>query len=128
QLAPFFDALNFFATKSNKITQTPIVSNTEQDADSSDASTTVDTNVSALPTLFQDTEEPTPAPSPTSPASSSEESTTPTPTPAPNTTTPPSDQSLGDYLRKLLGNLEKSNLPEGTSISISANHQDETYE
>ncbi|WP_341517664.1 P110/LppT family adhesin N-terminal domain [Mesomycoplasma ovipneumoniae] len=106
QLAPFFDALNFFATKSNKITQTPIVSNTEQDADSSDASTTVDTNVSALPTLFQDTEEPTPAPSPT----------------------PPSDQSLGDYLRKLLGNLEKSNLPEGTSISISANHQDETYE
>ncbi len=106
QLAPFFDALNFFATKSNKITQTPIVSNTEQDADSSDASTTVDINVSALPTLFQDTEEPTPAPSPT----------------------PPSDQSLGDYLRKLLGNLEKSNLPEGTSISISANHQDETYE
>ncbi|WP_341493001.1 P110/LppT family adhesin N-terminal domain [Mesomycoplasma ovipneumoniae] len=136
QLAPFFDALNFFATKSNKITQTPIVSNTEQDAeqrteqttDSSDASTTVDTNVSALPTLFQDTEEPTPAPSPTPPASSSEESTTPTPTPTPNTTTPPSDQSLGDYLRKLLGNLEKSNLPEGTSISISANHQDETYE
>ncbi|WP_341517650.1 P110/LppT family adhesin N-terminal domain [Mesomycoplasma ovipneumoniae] len=136
QLAPFFDALNFFATKSNKITQTPIVSNTEQDAeqrteqttDSSDASTTVDTNVSALPTLFQDTEESTPAPSPTPHASSSEESTTPTPTPAPNTTTPPSDQSLGDYLRKLLGNLEKSNLPEGTSISISANHQDETYE
>ncbi|WP_341492486.1 P110/LppT family adhesin N-terminal domain [Mesomycoplasma ovipneumoniae] len=136
QLAPFFDALNFFATKSNKITQTPIVSNTEQDAeqrteqttDSSDASTTVDTNVSALPTLFQDTEEPTPAPSPTPPASSSEESTTPTPTPAPNTTTPPSDQSLGDYLRKLFENLEKSDFPEGTSVSISANHQEETYE
>ncbi|WP_069099512.1 P110/LppT family adhesin N-terminal domain [Mesomycoplasma ovipneumoniae] len=132
QLAPFFEALNFFATKSNKISQTSIVSSTDQTAEEttegSDASTTVDTNVSALTTLFQDTEETTPVPSPTPPASSSEESTTPTPTPTPTPTTPLSDQSLGDYLRKLLGNLEKSNLPEGTSVSISADHKDETYE
>ncbi|WP_337904817.1 P110/LppT family adhesin N-terminal domain [Mesomycoplasma ovipneumoniae] len=131
QLTPFFEALNFFATKSKKINQTQITSTTDQTADQgaegttqgadgATTPTTVDTNVSALPTLFQDTEEPTP------PASSSEESTIPTPTP--DTTTSPSDQSLGDYLRKLLGNLEKSNLPEGTSVSISADHQDETYE
>ncbi|WP_341495035.1 P110/LppT family adhesin N-terminal domain [Mesomycoplasma ovipneumoniae] len=130
QLAPFFDALNFFATKSNKITQTPIASSTEQPTDqgaeqATDSSDT-STDVSALTTLFQDTEEPTPAPSPTPPASLGSESTPPTP--APDTATPPSDQSLGDYLRKLLGNLEKSNLPEGTSISISADYQEETYE
>ncbi|EXU61117.1 P110/LppT family adhesin N-terminal domain [Mesomycoplasma ovipneumoniae] len=143
QLAPFFEALNFFATKSNKVNPIPTVSSTdhtanedaEQTTDSSNAPTNVPTNVSALTTLFQDAEEPTPAPSPTPPASSgsestppSEESTTPTPTPAPDTTISPSDQSLGDYLRKLLESLEKSNLPEGTSISISADHQDETYE
>ncbi|WP_341513552.1 P110/LppT family adhesin N-terminal domain [Mesomycoplasma ovipneumoniae] len=139
QLGPFFDALNFFATKSNKITQTPIVSSTDQSAeqrteqptDSSDTSTDVATNVSALTTLFQDTEEPTLAPSPTPPASSGSESTPSSEestTPAPNTTTPPSDQSLGDYLRKLLEGLEKSDLPEGTSISFSADHKDETYE
>ncbi|WP_337897483.1 P110/LppT family adhesin N-terminal domain [Mesomycoplasma ovipneumoniae] len=149
QLAPFFDALNFFATKSNKITETPIVSSieqpTDQVADSSGTSTTVATNVSALTTLFQDTTESSlgSGSSPTPPASSNSEPASPSspgptppsspdtnasPTPTPDTTTPPSDQSLGDYLRKLLGNLEKSNLPEGTSISISANHQDETYE
>ncbi|WP_337905224.1 P110/LppT family adhesin N-terminal domain [Mesomycoplasma ovipneumoniae] len=138
QLAPFFDALNFFATKSNKITQTPIVSSTdqsaEQAADSSDTSTPVAENVSALPTLFQDTED-TSSSSDSDSTSSASPSIDPTPpsssesaSPTPDTTTPPSDQSLGDYLRKLLGNLEKSNLPEGTSISISANHQDETYE
>ncbi|WP_341488519.1 P110/LppT family adhesin N-terminal domain [Mesomycoplasma ovipneumoniae] len=145
QLAPFFEALNFFATKSNKVSQTPIVSNTEQTTDqstqettdSSDTSTTVAQNVSALTTLFQDTATGTTtspssdsAPSSDSePASpSSPESTTPTPTPTPDRTASPSDQSLGDYLRKLLESLEKSNLPEGTSISISADYQDETYE
>ncbi|MHA0298144.1 P110/LppT family adhesin N-terminal domain [Mesomycoplasma ovipneumoniae] len=139
QLAPFFDALNFFATKSNKVNQTPITSTPDQTADQategSEVSTDVATNVSALATLFQDTTESSPASSPTPPDSSSSEptpspgpDTTPTP-PAPDTTTSPSQQLLlGDYLRKLLGNLEKSNLPEGTSISISANHQDETYE
>ncbi|WP_341516295.1 P110/LppT family adhesin N-terminal domain [Mesomycoplasma ovipneumoniae] len=121
QLAPFFEALNFFATKSNKVNQTPITSSTDDTADQttegSVTSTAVPANVSALATLFQETSE----------SSSTPSSTNSTPT-APDTTTPPSDQSLGDYLRKLLGNLEKSNLPEGTSISISANHQDETYE
>ncbi len=130
QLTPFFEALNFFATKSKKINQTQITSTTvqtadqgaegtTQGADGATTPTTVDTNVSALPTLFQDTDNAT--------DSSGSESATP-PTPTPDTTTSPSDQSLGDYLRKLLGNLEKSNLPEGTSVSISADHQDETYE
>ncbi|WP_341401099.1 P110/LppT family adhesin N-terminal domain [Mesomycoplasma ovipneumoniae] len=135
QLTPFFEALNFFATKSNKINKTPIVSSTEKPADQptepSDASTTsVDENVSALPTLFQETAESgsgsSPSPSPGSSASSSpsEEST-----PTPDTTTPPSQQSLlGDYLKKLLENLEKSDLPEGTSISFSRDFQDVTYE
>ncbi|WP_337903662.1 P110/LppT family adhesin N-terminal domain [Mesomycoplasma ovipneumoniae] len=138
QLAPFFDALNFFATKSNKITQTPIAPTVDQSAnqstDGSDTSTEVVTNVGALATLFQDAPESSSTPSNTDSTSSGSESASPSPspdtppTPTPNTTTSPSDQSLGDYLRKLLGNLEKSNLPEGTSISISANHQDETYE
>ncbi|MDW2926469.1 hypothetical protein R7X45_02540, partial [Mesomycoplasma ovipneumoniae] len=138
QLAPFFEALNFFATKSNKVNQTSIVSSTEpstdQVAEGSATPAADDTNVSAFTTLFQDTEEPTPAPSSTPPASSSSDSTpsssekSNTPTPSPNPTTPTSYQSLGDYLRKLFENLEKSNLPEGTSVSISANHQDETYE
>ncbi|WP_044285971.1 P110/LppT family adhesin N-terminal domain [Mesomycoplasma ovipneumoniae] len=137
QLTPFFEALNFFATKSNKINQTPIAPTVDQSAnqsaDGSDTSTDVATNVGALATLFQDAKESTPPPSPTPPTSSgsestpsSEESTTPTPTP--DTTTSPSQQSLGDYLRNLFENLEKSNLPEGTSVSISANHQEETYE
>ncbi|MDW2925086.1 P110/LppT family adhesin N-terminal domain [Mesomycoplasma ovipneumoniae] len=135
QLKPFFEALNFFATKSNKINQTPIVSSTDQTAnqgaDNSSTSVAVPANVSALSTLFQDTQESTPTPSPTPPTSSSPESvpspseglTTPTPT-------PPSNQQslLGDYLRKFLESLEKSDLPEGTSVSFSANHQDETYE
>ncbi|WP_337898750.1 P110/LppT family adhesin N-terminal domain [Mesomycoplasma ovipneumoniae] len=145
QLAPFFEALNFFATKSNKINKTPLVSSTDQVADSSGTSTTVATNVSALTTLFQDTTESSSGSgsSPTPPASSNSEPASPSspgptppsspdtnasPTPTPDTTTPPGDQSLGDYLRKLLESLEKSNLPEGTSISISANHQEETYE
>ncbi|WP_341495373.1 P110/LppT family adhesin N-terminal domain [Mesomycoplasma ovipneumoniae] len=108
QLKPFFEALNFFATKSNKINQTPIVSSTDQTAnqgtDNSSTSVAVPANVSALSTLFQDTQESTP--------------------------TPPSNQQslLGDYLRKFLESLEKSDLPEGTSVSFSANHQDETYE
>ncbi len=135
QLTPFFDALNFFATKSNKINPTPMVSMpekpadqaTEETAEGSEASATVAENVSALTTLFQDTEEsssssdsdsasPSPSPSPTPP------------TPAPDTTTPSSQQFLGDYLKKLLEGLEKSDLPEGTSISFSREHQDETYE
>ncbi|MDW2930261.1 P110/LppT family adhesin N-terminal domain [Mesomycoplasma ovipneumoniae] len=140
QLTPFFDALNFFATKSNKINKTPIVSSTEQSADqaadSSGTTAAIPANVSALPTLFQDAEEPSsgssPSPSPdssASPSSGSESSTPPTPEPTPDTTTPPSQQSLlGDYLKKLLENLEKSDLPEGTSISFSREHQDETYE
>ncbi|WP_337904563.1 hypothetical protein, partial [Mesomycoplasma ovipneumoniae] len=108
QLKPFFEALNFFATKSNKINQTPIVSSTDQTAnqgtDNSSTSVAVPANVSALSTLFQDTQESTP--------------------------TPPSNQQslLGDYLRKFLESLEKSDLPEGTSVSFSENHQDETYE
>ncbi|MCN0157886.1 P110/LppT family adhesin N-terminal domain [Mesomycoplasma ovipneumoniae] len=125
QLTPFFEALNFFATKSNKISQTPIVSSTDQPTEEttegSGTPATVATDVSTLTTLFQDTEEPTPPPS------LSEESTA-SPTPVPTPTTPPTNQSLGDYLRKLLENLEKSGLPEGTSVSISAEHQEETYE
>ncbi|MDW2910947.1 P110/LppT family adhesin N-terminal domain [Mesomycoplasma ovipneumoniae] len=147
QLTPFFEALNFFATKSNKINKTPIVSSTEKPADQpadqptepSDASTTsVDENVSALPTLFQETAEsgsgssPSPSPGSSTSSSPSEESTPtpPTPTPTPDTTTPsPVQQSLlGDYLKKLLEGLEKSDLPEGTSIYFSRDFQDETYE
>ncbi|MDW2928472.1 P110/LppT family adhesin N-terminal domain [Mesomycoplasma ovipneumoniae] len=132
QLAPFFEALNFFATKSNKISQTQdLTSNTNQTAegttqggDSSAEPAAVPTNVTALPTLFQDTEEPSSSSTSDSSPSSSEESTPPTPSPI----TPPTNQSLGDYLRKLLENLEKSDLPEGTSISFSREHQDETYE
>ncbi|WP_341489872.1 P110/LppT family adhesin N-terminal domain [Mesomycoplasma ovipneumoniae] len=159
QLTPFFDALNFFATKSNKINKTPIVSGTEhtteesteesaeQTTEASDTSMTVPTNVSALPTLFQDTQEASTnadsssssadsssSSSPDStPSSGSESATPPTeaqtpPSPAPSPTTPSSQQSLlGDYLRKLLEGLEKSDLPEGTSISFSREHQDETY-
>ncbi|WP_341490712.1 P110/LppT family adhesin N-terminal domain [Mesomycoplasma ovipneumoniae] len=137
QLTPFFEALNFFATKSNKVNPTPIIPSTdpgtEQATEGSDTSMTVPTNVSALPTLFQETSEsgsgssPTP-PSSSEPAPSPDPDTTPTP-PAPDTTTSPSQQSLlGDYLRKLFENLEKSDFPEGTSVSISANHKDETYE
>ncbi|WNM16273.1 P110/LppT family adhesin N-terminal domain [Mesomycoplasma ovipneumoniae] len=141
QLAPFFEALNFFATKSDKVNQTQITPNpgqtTNQAADSSGTTTAVPANVSALPTLFQDAEEPSsgssPSPSPDSSASPSpsEESppTPPAPAPTPNTTTPSSQQSLlGNYLKKLFENLEKSDFPEGTFVSISANHQDETYE
>ncbi|MDW2918328.1 P110/LppT family adhesin N-terminal domain [Mesomycoplasma ovipneumoniae] len=131
QLKPFFEALNFFATKSNKISQTQIDPTVDQPAnqgtDNSVTTAAVPANVSALSTLFQDTQESTPAPSPTPPTLSSPESTPPAPTP--DTTTPSSQQSLlGDYLRKLFENLEKSNLPEGTSVSISADYQDETYE
>ncbi|MHA0298809.1 P110/LppT family adhesin N-terminal domain [Mesomycoplasma ovipneumoniae] len=138
QLAPFFDALNFFATKSNKITQTPIPPTVDQSAnqsaDGSDTSTDAATNVGALATLFQDAPESSSTPSNTDSTSSGSESASPSPspdtppTPTPDTTTSPSQQSLGDYLRNLFENLEKSNLPEGTSVSISANHQDETYE
>ncbi|MDO6857562.1 P110/LppT family adhesin N-terminal domain [Mesomycoplasma ovipneumoniae] len=148
QLTPFFEALNFFATKSNKINQTPIVSSPEQPAkqsteettDSSDTSTTVATNVSVLPILFQDAQDTsgtTTSPSPDSAPSSgsepsspsSEESTSSTsPAPTPDTTALSSQQFLGDYLRKLLEGLEKSDLPEGTSIYFSRDFQDETYE
>ncbi|MDW2915236.1 hypothetical protein R7Z45_03320, partial [Mesomycoplasma ovipneumoniae] len=139
QLTPFFEALNFFATKSNKVNQTPIVSSadkgaeqtteqsTEETTEGSEASTPVDTNAGALATLFQDTEESTSS-SGSESALSPSPSPTP-PTPVPDTTTPPTQQSLlGDYLRKLLEGLEKSDLPEGTSISFSREHQDETYE
>ncbi|WP_337904292.1 P110/LppT family adhesin N-terminal domain [Mesomycoplasma ovipneumoniae] len=139
QLTPFFEALNFFATKSNKINKTPIVSSadkgaeqtteqsTEETTEGSEASTPVDTNAGALATLFQDTEESTSS-SGSESALSPSPSPTP-PTPAPDTTAPPNQQSLlGDYLRKLLEGLEKSDLPEGTSISFSADHKDETYE
>ncbi|MHA0291032.1 P110/LppT family adhesin N-terminal domain [Mesomycoplasma ovipneumoniae] len=150
QLTPFFDALNFFATKSNKITQTPIVSSTdgaaEQRTEQSTEGTTqvtegsaapaaVATDVGALPTLFQDTIDTTNSSNTNSNTSSGSEPVSPSssesapPTPAPNPTTPSSQQSLlGDYLRKLLKNLEKANLPEGTSISISRDYQDEIYE
>ncbi|MDO6829767.1 P110/LppT family adhesin N-terminal domain [Mesomycoplasma ovipneumoniae] len=138
QLTPFFDALNFFATKSNKINQTSIAptvdQSTSQPTDGSDTSTPVAENVSALPTLFQDTQD-TSSSSNSDSTSSASPSTDPTPpssskstSPAPETTSPPTNQSLGDYLRKLFENLEKSNLPEGTSVSISADYQDETYE
>ncbi|WP_337896951.1 P110/LppT family adhesin N-terminal domain [Mesomycoplasma ovipneumoniae] len=144
QLTPFFEALNFFATKSNKVNQTPIVSSTEQNTDQaaedSDTSMAVPANVSALATLFQDTQDTstntdssssansTPS-SPESTPSPSPDPTPPTPAPTPDTTTSSSQQSLlGDYLRKLLENLEKSDLPEGTSIYISTDYQDETYE
>ncbi|MDW2907994.1 P110/LppT family adhesin N-terminal domain [Mesomycoplasma ovipneumoniae] len=139
QLTPFFEALNFFATKSNKVNQTSIVSSadkgaeqtteqsTEETTEGSEASTPVDTNAGALATLFQDTEESTSS-SGSESALSPSPSPTP-PTPVPDTTTPPTQQSLlGDYLRKLLEGLEKSDLPEGTSISFSREHQDETYE
>ncbi|WP_337898913.1 P110/LppT family adhesin N-terminal domain [Mesomycoplasma ovipneumoniae] len=148
QLTPFFEALNFFATKSNKINQTPIVSgpeksadqpteeSAEETADGSGTPETVATTVAALPTLFQDPPSSPPAsPSPDSTPSSGSEPASPSspestpPTPAPDTTTPPSQQSLlGDYLKKLLENLEKSDLPEGTSIYFSRDFQDETYE
>ncbi|MDO6826378.1 P110/LppT family adhesin N-terminal domain [Mesomycoplasma ovipneumoniae] len=136
QLAPFFEALNFFATKSNKVNQTPITSSTDDTADQttegSVTSTAVPANVSALATLFQETSESSSTPSrtdstPTAPESAP--SPSPDTAPTPNTTTSPSQQSLlGDYLRKLFENLEKFDFPEGTSVSISANHQDETYE
>ncbi|MEG3825790.1 P110/LppT family adhesin N-terminal domain, partial [Mesomycoplasma ovipneumoniae] len=145
QLTPFFEALNFFATKSNKVNKTPIVSSNdqgteqsaEQTSEGSDDSTNVATNVGALTTLFQDDtvesssssgSSPTPPPS-SEPAPSPGPDTPPSSTPTPDTTTPSNQQSLlGDYLRKLLESLEKSDLPEGTSVSFSANHQDETYE
>ncbi|MHA0315770.1 P110/LppT family adhesin N-terminal domain [Mesomycoplasma ovipneumoniae] len=142
QLSPFFDALNFFATKSNKINQTQITSTTDQGAegttqgaDSATTPTPVATNVSALPTLFQDdtsdsnTSSDSASTSPSNPEPTTPPTTQPTPpSQSPETTTTPSDQSLGDYLRKLLEGLEKSDLPEGTSISFSREHQDETYE
>ncbi len=140
QLKPFFEALNFFATKSNKINQTPIVSTPEKTADQvtegSAAPAAVATDVSALPTLFQDntsgsnTSSGSEPATPSSPAPSTSPDTAQTPpTSAPDTTTSSSQQSLlGDYLRKLLEGLEKSDLPEGTSIYFSRDHQDETYE
>ncbi|WHF53200.1 P110/LppT family adhesin N-terminal domain [Mesomycoplasma ovipneumoniae] len=146
QLTPFFDALNFFATKSNKINQTQITSTTDQAADQgaegitqgaegATAPTPVATNVSALPTLFQDdtsdsnTSSDSASTSPSNPDPTTPPTTQPTPpSQSPETTTAPSDQSLGDYLKKLLENLEKSDLPEGTSIYFSRDFQDETYE
>ncbi|WP_341492338.1 P110/LppT family adhesin N-terminal domain [Mesomycoplasma ovipneumoniae] len=142
QLSPFFDALNFFATKSNKINHTQITSTTDQGAEGTtqgaDGATTptpVATNVSALPTLFQDdtsdsnTSSDSASTSPSSPDSTTPPTTQPTPpSQSPETITTPSDQSLGDYLRKLLEGLEKSDLPEGTSIYFSRDFQDETYE
>ncbi|MDW2924464.1 P110/LppT family adhesin N-terminal domain [Mesomycoplasma ovipneumoniae] len=142
QLSPFFDALNFFATKSNKINQTQITSTTDQGAEGTtqgaDGATTptpVATNVSTLPTLFQDdtsdsnTSSDSASASPSNPEPTTPPTTQPTPpSQSPETTTTPSDQSLGDYLKKLLENLEKSDLPEGTSIYFSRDFQDETYE
>ncbi|MDW2926685.1 P110/LppT family adhesin N-terminal domain [Mesomycoplasma ovipneumoniae] len=146
QLAPFFDALNFFATKSNKINQTPITSNTDQateqtteqtteeTTEGSEDSTDVATNVAALPTLFQDPPLSPPAsPSPESTNSSGSESVIPptaaqTPDPAPDPVPSSQESLLGDYLKKLLEGLEKADLPEGTSIYFSRDHQDETYE
>ncbi|MDW2923983.1 hypothetical protein [Mesomycoplasma ovipneumoniae] len=140
QLTPFFEALNFFATKSNKVNQTPIAPTVDQTADqgtdNSGTTAAVLANVSALPTLFQDTQESTPAPSSSTPPTPSSPESTPSPkpeptppAPAPDTTTPSNQQSLlGDYLKKLLENLEKSDLPEGTSIYFSRDYQDETYE
>ncbi|WP_341492454.1 P110/LppT family adhesin N-terminal domain [Mesomycoplasma ovipneumoniae] len=131
QLAPFFEALNFFATKSNKISQTPIVSSPEKPADQvaegSAAPAPVATDVSALPTLFQDNTSGSNTSSGSESATPSSPDTTPTPDPSP--TTPSTQQSLlGDYLRKLLEGLEKADLPEGTSIYFSRDFQDETYD
>ncbi|WP_341420540.1 P110/LppT family adhesin N-terminal domain [Mesomycoplasma ovipneumoniae] len=142
QLSPFFDALNFFATKSKKINQTQITSTTDQGAEGTtqgaDGATTptpVATNVSALPTLFQDdtsdsnTSSDSASASPSNPEPTTPPTTQPTPpSQSPETTTVPSDQSLGDYLKKLLEGLEKADLPEGTSIYFSRDYQDETYE
>ncbi|MDW2929901.1 P110/LppT family adhesin N-terminal domain [Mesomycoplasma ovipneumoniae] len=140
QLAPFFEALNFFATKSNKVTKTPIVSSTEETTDQtsngSDTSVAVPANVSALPTLFQETSESGSDSSTSSESTPSSPESTPSPNPdstppapAPSPTTSPTQQSLlGDYLRKLLENLEKSDLPEGTSIYFSRDYKVETYE
>ncbi|MDW2933456.1 P110/LppT family adhesin N-terminal domain [Mesomycoplasma ovipneumoniae] len=146
QLTPFFEALNFFAAKSNKINQTQIAptvdqtanqdteqsngQSTDQTADGSGTPATVATNAGALPTLFQDTTSDSPSSPSTDPTPSPSEGSAPTsPTPAPSPTIPSSQQSLlGDYLRKLLEGLEKSDLPEGTSIYFSRDHQDETYE
>ncbi|MDO6825909.1 P110/LppT family adhesin N-terminal domain [Mesomycoplasma ovipneumoniae] len=142
QLSPFFDALNFFATKSKKINQTQITSTTDQGAEGTtqgaDGATTptpVATNVAALPTLFQDdtsdsnTSSDSASTSPSNPDPTTPPTTQPTPpSQSPETTTAPSDQSLGDYLKKLLEGLEKADLPEGTSIYFSRDHQDETYE
>lgn len=121
QLSPFFDVLNFFATKNNKINQTPITSSTDQATEDSTTPSAVAANVSALPVLFQDTS--------TDANDSSSATTSPStdPTPAPDTTTPPTQQSLGDYLRKLFENLEKADFPEDTSMYITADYQDETY-
>ncbi len=134
QLSPFFDALNFFATKSKKINQTQITSTTDQGAEGTtqgaDGATTptpVATNVSALPTLFQDDTSDSNTSSDSASASPSNPEPT-TPSQSPETTTVPSDQSLGDYLKKLLEGLEKADLPEGTSIYFSRDYQDETYE
>ncbi|MDW2906760.1 P110/LppT family adhesin N-terminal domain [Mesomycoplasma ovipneumoniae] len=138
QLTPFFETLNFFATKSNKVNQAPLTPSTDDTADqtteSSDTSMDVPANVSALATLFQETSESSSTPSSTDSTLTAPESApspspdTPQTPPAPDTTTSPSQQFLGDYLRKLFENLEKSDFPEGTSVSISANHKDETYE
>ncbi|MDW2922835.1 P110/LppT family adhesin N-terminal domain [Mesomycoplasma ovipneumoniae] len=138
QLTPFFEALNFFATKSNKVNQAPLTPSTDDTADQttegSDTSMDVPANVSALATLFQETSESSSTPSSTDSTLTAPESApspspdTPQTPPAPDTTTSPSQQFLGDYLRKLFENLEKSDFPEGTSVSISANHKDETYE
>lgn len=134
QLSPFFDVLNFFATKNNKINQTEnLTSSTDQGAEGSTTPTAVAANVSALPVLFQDTSTDTSSNSDSTTSSSSDTSpspsTDPTPSlnPTPDTTTPPSQQPLGDYLRKLFENLEKADFPEDTSIYISADYQDETY-
>ncbi|MDW2927842.1 P110/LppT family adhesin N-terminal domain [Mesomycoplasma ovipneumoniae] len=138
QLTPFFEALNFFATKSNKVNQAPLTPSTDDTADQttegSDTSMDVPANVSALATLFQETSESSSTPSSTDSTLTAPESApspspdTPQTPPAPDTTTSPSQQFLGDYLRKLFENLEKSDFPEGTSVSISANHKDETYQ
>ncbi|XBE77923.1 P110/LppT family adhesin N-terminal domain [Mesomycoplasma ovipneumoniae] len=123
ELSPFFDVLNFFATKNNKINQTEnLTSNTNQTTNGSDTSTAVATNVSALPVLFQDTSDTN-----NSSTTNSTPSPTPTPSQTPDTTTSPSQQSLGDYLRKLFENLEKADFPEDTSMYISANYQDDSY-
>ncbi|WP_341491275.1 P110/LppT family adhesin N-terminal domain [Mesomycoplasma ovipneumoniae] len=116
ELSPFFDVLNFFATKNNKINRTEnLTSNTDQTTEDSGASTAVAANVSALPVLFQDT------------STDSSSTPDPSPSPTPDTTTPPTQQSLGDYLRKLFENLEKADFPEDTSMYISANYQDDSY-